>query len=68
MVYSTPAIVNIIIQQQGGCVYWWKILLPLIPRIIKDLYGRILNLEFESLEMFVTEMYHNILLKVDLRL
>ena len=28
-----------------------------IPWILRELYGRIVNLEFESLEMSVTEMY-----------
>ena len=28
-----------------------------IPRILRELYGRIVNLEFESLEMSATEMY-----------
>ena len=28
-----------------------------IPRILRELYGRIVNLEFESLEISVTEMY-----------
>ena len=28
-----------------------------IPKILRELYGRIVNLEFESLEISVTEMY-----------
>ena len=29
-----------------------------IPSFLRELYGRIVNLEFESLGMSVTEMYH----------
>ena len=29
-----------------------------IPEILRELYGRIVNLEFESLGMSVTEMYN----------
>ena len=28
-----------------------------IPRILRELYGRIVNLEFECLKMSITEMY-----------
>ena len=30
-----------------------------IPRILRELYGGIVNLEFESLGMSIIEMYHN---------
>ena len=37
-----------------------------IPRILRELYGSIVNLEFESLEMSVTEIYRA-KLEIDLR-
>ena len=40
---------------------WFSILVEdtgSILKILKELYERIVNLEFESLSMSVTEMYH----------
>ena len=40
---------------------WFSILMvgtASIPGLLKEPYGRIVNLEFESLGMSVTEMYH----------
>ena len=39
---------------------WFSIMLEdtgSIPRLLGEIYGRIVNLEFENLEMSVTEMY-----------
>ena len=45
-------------------VHWFSILAVgtgFIPRLLKELYGRIVNLEFQRLGMSATEMYmHNI--------
>ena len=41
-------------------VTWFSIMLEdsgSIPRLLGELYGRIVNLEFENLEMSVAEMY-----------